>query len=293
MARIVSKRADSPVSCSVSLLFKIPFSQLRETFLIREVPPTESHQPRDISEKPSRHTTRRTVITQLGLTLAGAAAGFAGGHIVTRRASRPPGFLSATEMFERFKRSVVIISTGDSFGTGFCIDRLSLDDELTSVIATADHVTDGHKISSYRQLPNLASIVTSSGETAPIGTAYVRDGMADLVLFSCRHALEPIPVAPSPPAVGEQIYTIGHPSGEKFTLSSGIVSGYVLNDSPRMRITAPVSPGSSGGPVMNRRGQVVGVVSSLAKDSQNLNYVVPISEILAALSRLRILEIIY
>src|SRR5262249_42639195 len=76
---------------------------------------------------------------------------------------------------------------------------------------------------------------------------------------------EPLPIATAFPDEGERILVVGNPLGVfEGSLSDGIVSS--LRAIPRaglvLQITAPVSPGSSGSPVINSHGQVVGVVSS-------------------------------
>ena len=85
------------------------------------------------------------------------------------------------------------------------------------------------------------------------------------------------PLAKSGPAIeGENVFVIGHPEGLRFTLSTGIVSrlqGSVI------QISAPVSPGNSGGPVFDDHGQLVGIVTSMVDrngdpNAENLNFAV-------------------
>lgn len=76
--------------------------------------------------------------------------------------------------------------------------------------------------------------------------------------------------------VGESIYAVGNPLGLEGTFSQGIISSIreVGNDK-LLQITAPISPGSSGGPVLNSRGEVVGVSVATFKGGQNLNFAIP------------------
>ena len=107
---------------------------------------------------------------------------------------------------------------------------------------------------------------------------------------------------------GDPIYAVGNPAGLEGTISDGIISG-IRNRDPsrdipytRIQITAPISPGSSGGPVLNTRGEVVGVsvsgVSSLKPISlhnpqdaqyinvaQNLNFAIPSNYLQALLDQ--------
>lgn len=76
--------------------------------------------------------------------------------------------------------------------------------------------------------------------------------------------------------VGDAVYAMGHPKGMGMTFSDGIVSGTPSLDGVAiLQITAPISPGSSGGPVINDRGEVVGVATAYLQDAQNLNLAVP------------------
>jgi S1-C subfamily serine protease len=87
------------------------------------------------------------------------------------------------------------------------------------------------------------------------------------------------------PRVGETVVVIGAPEGLSNTVSNGIVSAFRdIEGRPRMQISAPISPGSSGGPVLNGRGQVVGVSLSILQQGQNLNFAVPLDDVRAMLA---------
>jgi tetratricopeptide (TPR) repeat protein len=75
---------------------------------------------------------------------------------------------------------------------------------------------------------------------------------------------------------GEKVYVIGSPYGYEKTISDGIISG-IRGQKRELQITAPISPGSSGGPVFDSEGRVIGVATYLRKDAQNLNFAMPIS----------------
>ena len=84
------------------------------------------------------------------------------------------------------------------------------------------------------------------------------------------------------PQVGEPVVVIGAPEGLANTVSNGIVSAVRLLESRSLlQITAPISPGSSGGPVLNYRGEVIGVSVSILREGQNLNFAVPVTDVLA------------
>lgn len=73
---------------------------------------------------------------------------------------------------------------------------------------------------------------------------------------------------------GQNIYTIGSPQGLMNTLSSGIISSIRDNN---IQITAPISPGSSGGILLNEYGKVIGITSSGIIEGENLGFAIPIN----------------
>lgn len=76
--------------------------------------------------------------------------------------------------------------------------------------------------------------------------------------------------------VGDTIYTLGNPLGLEQTFSDGVLSAKRVTDGIEyFQISAPISPGSSGGPVLNDSGHIIGVATSFMPDGQNLNIAMP------------------
>jgi hypothetical protein len=76
--------------------------------------------------------------------------------------------------------------------------------------------------------------------------------------------------------IGETVYAVGNPQGLEGTFSQGIVSSIrEVGTDKLLQITAPISPGSSGGPVLNGKGEVVGVSVATFRGGQNLNFAIP------------------
>jgi hypothetical protein len=85
---------------------------------------------------------------------------------------------------------------------------------------------------------------------------------------------------------GDRVYVMGNPLGMSGTFSDGLVSGRrPVQGVGMIQISAPISPGSSGGPVMDDRGQVIGVATLMLMGGQNLNMAVPSRYIAPLLAR--------
>jgi hypothetical protein len=140
-------------------------------------------------------------------------------------------------------------------------------------IATNRHVVEG-----------AARISVTSADDRQLGSAEYAEAVgsnADLAILP-RIGTTPatIPVATRMPEPGEAVVVIGAPEGLSNTVSTGIVSAIRrIRGRTLVQITAPISHGSSGGPVMNMRGEVIGVSVSVLSEGQNLNFAVPASEL--------------
>ena len=104
----------------------------------------------------------------------------------------------------------------------------------------------------------------------------------DLINDLCILAVEDTGAAGIPPGrpealrVGDPVYTIGNPKGLEGTFSKGMVTALREPDK-LIQIDAPISPGSSGGPVLNSEGKLVGIATSSLIGGQNLNFATPSS----------------
>jgi hypothetical protein len=82
--------------------------------------------------------------------------------------------------------------------------------------------------------------------------------------------------------VGEEVVAIGNPLSLESTVSNGIISGIrtVEEEGGKLlQVTTPISPGSSGGPLFNMAGEVVGITTLYLKGGENLNFAVPINDV--------------
>ena len=81
--------------------------------------------------------------------------------------------------------------------------------------------------------------------------------------------------------VGEEVIAIGNPLSLESTVSNGIISGIrtVEEEGGKfLQVTTPISPGSSGGPLFNMAGEVVGITTLHLKGGENLNFAIPIND---------------
>jgi serine protease Do len=186
------------------------------------------------------------------------------------------------DLFKALSPSVVTISftagLGSGGGTGFLVD-----DQGT--IATNHHV-----ISSAKKLQikfvngSLFRTVELLAEDADRDLALLRIKIDEPEEGSPQVEAEPLTLGDSDEVVvGERAIAIGNPLGLEHTLTDGLVSARRLyQGKPWIQMSVPVSPGNSGGPLFNMRGEVIGVITAQITGgyggrAQNLNLAVPVN----------------
>lgn len=177
--------------------------------------------------------------------------------------------LSLEELSARATAAVVLIQIEaddrSRQGSGFLVRQDGL-------ILTNHHVIRG---------ATSARIRLSTGDVYERVAVLATDERRDLAILKISgFALPTLPLGNSDGArIGSDIVAIGSPMGLENTVSTGIVSGQ--RSEPEgfrlLQITAPASTGSSGGPVLDRTGHVVGIAASQFRNGQNLNFAVPIN----------------
>ena len=190
--------------------------------------------------------------------------------------SEPPPIMTMPELVARVEKSVVRIIVrspqGASVGSGFVID------------------SDGSIMTNYHVIEGASSAVVEfdTGEKADVIGFTKVDKVRDLAIIKIHQdpkRLQQLPVAPALPEKGEKVAAFGAPRGLPFTASDGIISA--IRHSPEFNLrkegtylqtTTPVSPGNSGGPLINMRGEVVGI-NSFKVDGENLNFAASATDI--------------
>lgn len=185
--------------------------------------------------------------------------------------------LTATEIMKALSSTVVSISAYDqegeffSYGSGVIVTR-------EGKILTAYHVIDGAstlkiKMENDKEFP--CTIVADYNVDRDIA-----------VLQISAPDLKTAPLGDSNTlSTGDKIITIGCPYGLERTMSDGLVSSKirVFEDINYIQISAPIDFGSSGGALLDMRGQLVGITCAGISEAQGLNFAIPINEVKAYL----------
>jgi S1-C subfamily serine protease len=119
----------------------------------------------------------------------------------------------------------------------------------------------------------------ADGEQRPVRGLIDRSEIHDLALISLESGRRPlVKLVESPPRVGSKMYVIGAPRGFGFSIVDGLLSQVQEVDGfPQYQVSCPFSKGNSGSPVLNERGEAIGVASWSKLQAQNLNFAVPVS----------------
>lgn len=168
----------------------------------------------------------------------------------TRRTVGPPASL-----VEHVKRAVVVVNSYDergrllSQGSGFFVRQTQITTNL-HVVGRAARV----------------EVVTFGGRVRAVGGVVAMDGGRDLALLQLDGAPEgvrPLAFVESAPPAGEEVFVVSNPRGSLWEVSRGTTLGLRVFPElgPLVPFTASVARGSSGGPVVDLRGRVVGVAT--------------------------------
>lgn len=166
-----------------------------------------------------------------------------------------------SDLVEQVMPSLVIVR-GHRHGAGAGIVW-----DANGLILTNSHVVGHH-----------APVVVLQNEDEYESRLIARDPDVDLALLSIEATgLMPLKPVVAPPRVGEMVFALGHPWGQRNTVTRGIVSALVhahnrRGDSlPIVRSDASLAPGNSGGPLVNVKGEVVGINAMIVGGDQSVS----------------------
>ncbi|MFK3980155.1 S1C family serine protease [Micromonospora sp. NPDC050397] len=251
---------------------------------------------------------RRIVLTGLVvIALSILSGGLAGGYVAgqdgaTPQASAsppavPPDMVGAAAQVVPGVVSVTVASGGGmATGSGFAIDD-------QQHLITNDHIVAQAGAAAASAAPNASGTGTSAGSEPSVvvetpdgrqmpAQVVGRDPGSDIAVLKVAPAasLAPLVLAkPGATKVGEPVLAVGSPLGLHGTVTAGIVSALdrqvkLGNNRHRaVQTDAPINPGNSGGPLVNARGEVVGVNTAIAtidgKGSIGIGFAIPIEQV--------------
>jgi len=176
-------------------------------------------------------------------------------------------------IFDAAAPSVVFVSNGSSFGSGFVI-------QSDGLLLTNAHVVDGKSTVDVVLLDGrtLTGTVEQVADRLDLATVRVEaDGLPPLSLIS----------DPADARVGTWLGAVGHGRGGIWTFNTGMLSNRYEDDGVTVYQTQiPLNPGSSGGPILDRHGRVVGVVTAGIEGANSINFAIPAFEAVLAIEAL-------
>lgn len=147
--------------------------------------------------------------------------------------------------------------------------------------------SDGEAVTNWHVLDGAASakITASDGKTYDVSGIYDYDAENDLARIQIQGSgFTAMQVNYSGVLLtGATVYAIGNPMGLENSISAGIISSArrVVNGVTYIQVTTPISNGSSGGALINEKGELIGITSASVSNGQNLNLAIPIGALTA------------
>jgi serine protease Do len=228
---------------------------------------------RDAARQLALSPTFRKVVAKQGADAPGTASGHSPLPPMEIISSPALGGTPA-DRAELARKSTVVIDLGDAHGSGFVIDSRGL-------VLTNEHV-----VGERRKV-----IVRLFDGTEIVGEVLRRDKLRDVALIRIGASVPALPMRRSPAAIAEEVYAIGAPlnPGLSSTLTKGIVSAirHERNGLEYIQADVNIQAGSSGGPLLDASGHVVGIsVAGLRQAGvlTGINFFVPIQDALARLN---------
>ena len=202
----------------------------------------------------------------LTLLVALAVAG-CGGAAKDRPAESADGaatkkVLTPAQIAAKATPSIVTIRTPNGLGTGFVVRE-------DGWIVTNLHVVAGSE---------EVRVHLPTGKSFPVEEVMNASPTRDLVVLRIEAGkLPPLELGDSDAVrPGDPVVAIGHPLGLEDTVSNGLLSAVrKVDDLTLLQVTAPIAPGSSGGPLFNEQGEVIGVATLILVGGQNVNLGLP------------------
>ena len=177
--------------------------------------------------------------------------------------------LNAKEVYAKCSPATVIITATNKSGAVYTGSGFFIDNGL---LVTNYHVIEGS---------SRIIVRTQEEKEYEVKEIVGFDAKIDLAILRVNSQNPSLVLNQDGAVTGEEIYALGSPLGLTGTLSDGMVStsSRVIEGVDYIQITAPISPGNSGGPLLNGYGEVLGVNTMYLVNGQNLNFAVNIKEL--------------
>jgi hypothetical protein len=123
--------------------------------------------------------------------------------------------------------------------------------------------------------------VFAGGQRVKVLGCLDRDSRRDVALLKLERALphRQAALCRELQPIASRAYVIGTPKGYDFSISDGLISQIRSVDGfSQYQVSCPISPGNSGSPVFNQRGDVIGIAAWTKADAQNVNFAIPTRE---------------
>ncbi len=179
--------------------------------------------------------------------------------------------MATQDIIEQYQTAIIQIATQTGTGTGFYIKEFD-------IIVTNNHVVDA--------MPEVTIQGKLFGKT--MSRVWYTDRKHDLAFLQPPQtaSLPEIPLGKYEEMKdGDEVVAIGHPFGLNYTATQGVISKVdrIRDGLKFIQIDAAINPGNSGGPLVNDKGEVIGVNSFIVRGADNLGFALPVSYLRAAL----------
>ncbi len=195
-------------------------------------------------------------------------------NVLTRREAEQTDW---SQLAARTEPSVFTISTEAGLGSGWVV---------RSDASGSDLVTNFHVVAEAVAM-GVQAVDVVQADRALKGTVVRTDRTDDLAVVHVQERLAPLKPASARPRLGTNVMVVGSPLGLGGSISIGLVSGFrSIEGSDYVQFSAPISPGNSGGPVVDSQGHVIGVASGkyVGDGVEALGFAIPVAVACAQLN---------
>ncbi|HUR65889.1 MAG TPA: trypsin-like peptidase domain-containing protein [Chitinophagaceae bacterium] len=179
--------------------------------------------------------------------------------------------MDSQHIIEQYQKAIIQIATPGGTGTGFYVKEFDL-------IITNDHVV----------AENAEVTIAGKSFDKSLSRVWYTDRKHDLAFLEAPKNIELPEIRLGryeEMKDGDQVVAIGHPFGLNYTVTQGVISKVdrIRDGLKFIQIDAAINPGNSGGPLVNNKGEIIGVNSFIIKGGDNLGFALPVHYLREAL----------